>query len=349
MPLTLERMLGWLMAPLAWLIGIPWAEAVPAGAILGTKTVLNEFLAYLQLAAVPEGESIGTNPPDPHLCFVRIREFRQPWNHDRGAVNTGTGTAQRDRRPRHAQYCWRNTGHLLHRGSRWSDRGLVPILHQALSVRRQRLGCRPTAHGKEPDQSRRGSCIRTLYTHHCQLAVDDNAWHADQDPHCEPGLPCVLTISRFRSPARYLPAESASRPTSCQPDPANTSRSPMSRPCSKKPRNRVMGHSALRRSSSSAKRIKPMRRQEYLAHFSDARKIKVECLQLHLRMVTSSRTCRAISALPNTALKIAIDIHARGRNGRIYLERLPADDGDTGALQGRERPFQSAHGEITPW
>lgn len=55
-PLTLERMLGWLMAPLAWLIGIPWAEAVPAGAILGTKTVLNEFLAYLQLAAVPEGE-----------------------------------------------------------------------------------------------------------------------------------------------------------------------------------------------------------------------------------------------------------------------------------------------------
>ncbi|MGE0629426.1 MAG: NupC/NupG family nucleoside CNT transporter [Hyphomicrobiaceae bacterium] len=51
--LTLERMLGWLMAPLAWLIGIPWQECGTAGSLLGVKTVLNEFLAYLQLAALP--------------------------------------------------------------------------------------------------------------------------------------------------------------------------------------------------------------------------------------------------------------------------------------------------------
>lgn len=52
-PLSLERVLGWLFAPLAWSIGIPWSEAVTAGALLGKKTVLNEFLAYLDLAALP--------------------------------------------------------------------------------------------------------------------------------------------------------------------------------------------------------------------------------------------------------------------------------------------------------
>ena len=48
-PLTMQGMLGWLLAPLAWLTGIPWAEAKAAGALLGTKTVLNEFIAYLDL------------------------------------------------------------------------------------------------------------------------------------------------------------------------------------------------------------------------------------------------------------------------------------------------------------
>ena len=48
--LTLQWILGWLFAPLAWLMGIPWSECVPAGALLGEKTVLNEFVAYLHLA-----------------------------------------------------------------------------------------------------------------------------------------------------------------------------------------------------------------------------------------------------------------------------------------------------------
>jgi CNT family concentrative nucleoside transporter len=41
------------MAPLTWLAGVPWAEAHTAGALMGTKTVLNEFLAYLQMAQLP--------------------------------------------------------------------------------------------------------------------------------------------------------------------------------------------------------------------------------------------------------------------------------------------------------
>ena len=52
-PVTLQRMLGTLLAPLAWLVGVPWSEAPAAGALLGTKTVLNEFLAYLELAKLP--------------------------------------------------------------------------------------------------------------------------------------------------------------------------------------------------------------------------------------------------------------------------------------------------------
>ncbi|MEX2605681.1 MAG: nucleoside transporter C-terminal domain-containing protein [Gracilimonas sp.] len=48
--LTIEMILGWLFAPLAWLIGVPWADAVNMGSLLGTKIVLNEFVAYLKLA-----------------------------------------------------------------------------------------------------------------------------------------------------------------------------------------------------------------------------------------------------------------------------------------------------------
>ncbi|MBF0136025.1 MAG: nucleoside:proton symporter [Magnetococcales bacterium] len=53
LPLTLERLLGWFMAPVVWLMGIPWSEAPAAGMLMGTKTILNEFIAYLNLAQMP--------------------------------------------------------------------------------------------------------------------------------------------------------------------------------------------------------------------------------------------------------------------------------------------------------
>jgi CNT family concentrative nucleoside transporter len=52
-PVSFQRMLGYLMAPVTWLMGIPWGEATTAGALMGTKTVLNELIAYLDLAALP--------------------------------------------------------------------------------------------------------------------------------------------------------------------------------------------------------------------------------------------------------------------------------------------------------
>jgi CNT family concentrative nucleoside transporter len=54
-PITLQRLLGLAMAPVVWLAGIPWSEAVSAGALMGTKTVLNEFIAYVDMSQLPAG------------------------------------------------------------------------------------------------------------------------------------------------------------------------------------------------------------------------------------------------------------------------------------------------------
>ncbi len=51
--LTLQRLLGFIMAPVVWLFGIPWAEAQIAGHLMGTKTILNELLAFLDMANLP--------------------------------------------------------------------------------------------------------------------------------------------------------------------------------------------------------------------------------------------------------------------------------------------------------
>lgn len=54
-PLTLRRMFGWLFAPLMWAIGVPWNEAGAAGELMGTKAILNEYVAYLDMAALADG------------------------------------------------------------------------------------------------------------------------------------------------------------------------------------------------------------------------------------------------------------------------------------------------------
>jgi len=54
-PLSLQRMLGWVMAPVVWLMGVPWQEAHTAGMLMGTKTVLNEFIAYLDMSKLAPG------------------------------------------------------------------------------------------------------------------------------------------------------------------------------------------------------------------------------------------------------------------------------------------------------
>jgi concentrative nucleoside transporter, CNT family len=52
-PITLQRLLGYAMAPVCWLIGIPWDQAVTAGGLMGMKTILNEFIAYVEFSKLP--------------------------------------------------------------------------------------------------------------------------------------------------------------------------------------------------------------------------------------------------------------------------------------------------------
>src|SRR5438309_2043559 len=52
-PITLQRLLGYVMAPVCWLMGVPWTEAATAGALMGIKTILNEFIAYVEFSKLP--------------------------------------------------------------------------------------------------------------------------------------------------------------------------------------------------------------------------------------------------------------------------------------------------------
>jgi concentrative nucleoside transporter, CNT family len=51
-PYSLQEVLGWIFAPVAWLIGIPWHDAAAIGNLLGTRMVLNEFVAFAQLGTM---------------------------------------------------------------------------------------------------------------------------------------------------------------------------------------------------------------------------------------------------------------------------------------------------------
>lgn len=65
-PLTLERIFGWIFAPIVWLLGVPANQAETAGALMGDKTVLNEFVAYLNMAALP------ANALDPRARLIML-------------------------------------------------------------------------------------------------------------------------------------------------------------------------------------------------------------------------------------------------------------------------------------
>ena len=57
-PLTLERILGWICAPLAWIMGVEWKDAPMVGTLLGEKTIFNEFVAYRHFTSAEVFESL---------------------------------------------------------------------------------------------------------------------------------------------------------------------------------------------------------------------------------------------------------------------------------------------------
>jgi concentrative nucleoside transporter, CNT family len=64
--ISLQRILGLAMAPVCWLMGLPWPQAVTAGSLMGTKTVLNELIAYVDLS------KLGTDALDPRSRLIML-------------------------------------------------------------------------------------------------------------------------------------------------------------------------------------------------------------------------------------------------------------------------------------
>jgi CNT family concentrative nucleoside transporter len=60
-PTDMATLLGYLLAPIAWVIGVPWQDAITVGGLIGQKIVLNEFVAYLQLANIINGNVEGVS------------------------------------------------------------------------------------------------------------------------------------------------------------------------------------------------------------------------------------------------------------------------------------------------
>ena len=64
--ISLQRMLGYLMAPVCWLMGVPWSQAIIAGSLMGIKTVLNELIAYVELS------KLGPEALDPRSRLIML-------------------------------------------------------------------------------------------------------------------------------------------------------------------------------------------------------------------------------------------------------------------------------------
>ena len=73
-PLTLQQILGFFFAPIAWLMGIPWSEALQAGGLLGTKTIINEFVAFLDLSS----QSAELSPRTSTILIYALCGFANP-------------------------------------------------------------------------------------------------------------------------------------------------------------------------------------------------------------------------------------------------------------------------------
>jgi len=54
-PLTMNLLLGYVLSPISWIIGVPWKDAINVGSLIGEKVVLNEFIAYLDLGTMIRG------------------------------------------------------------------------------------------------------------------------------------------------------------------------------------------------------------------------------------------------------------------------------------------------------
>jgi hypothetical protein len=128
--LTIQTVLGWLGAPIAWLMGTPWRDAMAVGTLLGEKTALNEFVAYLHLANMLQtGEELSALRRDRDLRALRLRELQLHRHPDRRHRRARAGASQRPEPSRPARDGGRHAGRL-HDGVRGRD----PDLNDPIST-----------------------------------------------------------------------------------------------------------------------------------------------------------------------------------------------------------------------
>jgi CNT family concentrative nucleoside transporter len=92
-PISLQRILGAVMAPVTWLMGVPWGQAAAAGTLMGTKTVLNELIAYIDMSRLPAGT---LSPRSLLIMTYGLCGFANPGS--LGIMIGGMGTMAPDRR-----------------------------------------------------------------------------------------------------------------------------------------------------------------------------------------------------------------------------------------------------------
>ena len=92
-PLSLQRIMGFVMSPVVWLMGIPWKEAHTAGILMGTKTILNELIAYVDMSNLPEGT---LSPRSLLIMTYAMCGFANPGS--LGIMIGGMGTMEPERR-----------------------------------------------------------------------------------------------------------------------------------------------------------------------------------------------------------------------------------------------------------
>jgi CNT family concentrative nucleoside transporter len=93
-PLTLQRLMGIVMAPFCWLMGVPWEEAAVAGTLMGTKTILNELIAYIDMGRLTAGT---LRPHSLLIMTYGMCGFANPGS--LGIMVGGMGTLAPGRRP----------------------------------------------------------------------------------------------------------------------------------------------------------------------------------------------------------------------------------------------------------
>lgn len=93
-PITLQRWMAVLMAPFCWLMGVPWSETPVAGALMGTKTILNELMAYIDMGRLPAGS---LSPRSLLIMTYGMCGFANPGS--LGIMVGGMGTMAPERRP----------------------------------------------------------------------------------------------------------------------------------------------------------------------------------------------------------------------------------------------------------